>query len=1184
MLTHISLLAQVVSLQPVDAGPDDEVTVIFDATQGYAQLKGASKVYMHHGVVIESASGIEWKYTIGNWGKDDGVGEMTRVPGEADKWQITLSPNIREYFEVPSDFNIFRLAAVFRNNYGSVKGTSAIGEYPWGNVSDNGDYFINLNLKNFVSIIEPFQSETYHQSGDSLTLIAKASENASTISMMIDDGNGYVAVSKVSNTNELAYTYYPTITQKLSIKVIAVINADTVTSEKSHTVVMRSNKEIAALPGGLKPGINYHANDQQKATLVLEAPGKDFAYVVGDFNNWLPLDNYLMKQTPDGEFFWLELDDLVSKTEYVFQYWIDGTIKVGDPYADKVADPWNDKYIPESVYPNLPDYQNTNHGIATVLQTGQQNFEWSASENNWQRPNLDNLIIYELLVRDFLDSHSFTDLSDTLDYLMRLGVNAIELMPVSEFEGNESWGYNPSYYFAPDKYYGTKDDLKTFIETAHQKGIAVIMDMVLNHAYGSNPMVKMYWDPVKNAPATDNPWFNTEYVGFYQWGYDFNHESAYTQAFVDRVNMYWLEEFHVDGFRFDYTKGFTNYSPGGSIDGFDQSRINILKRMADQIRTVDSSAYIILEHWGQAAEENILGSYGMKMWSNRNYDFKLAITGQNTGNFVGLNNPQFVTYFDSHDEQRLTYFALTEGFNKGLYDIQDSLIMMERAKMAAAFNLLQPGTKMIWQFDELGYDVDINYKGRIGVKPLPWGKDGLGYYEDENRQKIYKTYQALLRLREEINPEALSQASTNYKEINATRRLSYDCEGTDLVVIGNFDVKSQTIDPVFSEAGTWFDYFTGEEITVSDVHAHIELAPGEWHVYTSNKLSDGLPGVVNTFDSPVTITPEIFTMDEEIAIEFDASKAWNKGTAGLIDADQVLLQAGLVTIDPNSNEFSHQKSQSMTNIGDQKWRIVLTPADFFDTDEAFKLGMYFTNEDETKLGMGFQNSIIFTHVLSLEPIVRIEPAAFQSNEEISILFDARQGNRRLMGANKVYMHSGVATVASSDPASSAWNHVIGNWGKDDGVGEMTKIQPDIWQINIVPEEYYGISESDFVYWVACVFRSADGTTQSGGAAGEFENGLIDSKGDIFVQNQLKNSINDIEQQEWLYPNPTNGFLNFSRFNNAVSITLMDTYGRPVLVKSIANEQLINVAELKNGIYIYRLETLSNIYMGRLLKR
>jgi pullulanase/glycogen debranching enzyme len=194
--------------------------------------------------------------------------------------------------------------------------------------------------------------------------------------------------------------------------------------------------------------------------------------------------------------------------EYAFQYLVDGEIRIADPYTDKILDPWNDNNIPSSTYPNLKDYptNKTNHAVS-VFQTDQSEFQWQ-NDDDFVQPEQKDLVIYELLIRDFIQNHDYQTLIDTLDYLEDLGINAIELMPINEFEGNSSWGYNPSFYFAPDKYYGTKNDLKSFIDECHRRGIAVIQDMVLNHSYRQSPFVRLYWDSINNRPAINNPWYN----------------------------------------------------------------------------------------------------------------------------------------------------------------------------------------------------------------------------------------------------------------------------------------------------------------------------------------------------------------------------------------------------------------------------------------------------------------------------------------------------------------------------------------------------------------------------------------------------------------------------------------------------------------------------------------------------
>ena len=93
---------------------------------------------------------------------------------------------------------------------------------------------------------------------------------------------------------------------------------------------------------------------------------------------------------------------------------------------------------------------------------------------------------------------------DTLNYLEELGINAIELMPVNEFEGNNSWGYNPSFHMALDKYYGTPEAFKALVDACHARGIAVILDVVYNHVFSQSPLAKLYWDPIAFKPTIDN--------------------------------------------------------------------------------------------------------------------------------------------------------------------------------------------------------------------------------------------------------------------------------------------------------------------------------------------------------------------------------------------------------------------------------------------------------------------------------------------------------------------------------------------------------------------------------------------------------------------------------------------------------------------------------------------------------
>ena len=285
-------------------------------------------------------------------------------------------------------------------------------------------------------------------------------------------------------------------------------------------IIVENGTEV---PAGASDGVTY-TNSGTSAIFNLYAPGKTSVSVIGDFNNWQADAKSNLKNTSDGKRWWVQIDNLDPNQEYAYQFLIDGNLKVADPYCEKILDPNNDNYISSAIYPNLKTYPTgKTTGIVSVMQGNKPTYTWKNASIT--RPDKKNLVIYELHVRDFIAAHDFGTLKDTLNYLSGLGVNAVELMPVNEFEGNLSWGYNPSFYFAHDKYYGTKNALKAFIDECHARGMAVILDMVLNHSFGQSPMVQMYFDTANNRPAANNPWFNAVPTHTYNVGYDFNHES-----------------------------------------------------------------------------------------------------------------------------------------------------------------------------------------------------------------------------------------------------------------------------------------------------------------------------------------------------------------------------------------------------------------------------------------------------------------------------------------------------------------------------------------------------------------------------------------------------------------------------------------------------------------------------------
>ncbi|MFT6321026.1 MAG: hypothetical protein ACJAT4_001955, partial [Granulosicoccus sp.] len=337
--------AQMITLSPSGAGPDDHAILILDAAEGNGELIGASKVYLHHGVITDGPTSTSWQYVIGNWGADDGIGEMTPVAGETDKWQIDFTPSIRDYYGVPANEDIFRLSLVFRSADGNTKATLAPGNYGWGTVAANLDIYFNLNSGDYVTINTPSGDSEFLSSGQPISISGSASNEVSSMKIWVDEGSGFEEKASVTTGTSITHTYVPPASGLIQIKITATINGFDFETAKDYAVTILQPVVVEDLPANVKAGINYDAADASKVTLVLEAPNKDYVFVVGDFNNWVALDDYQMKKTPNGQYFWLEVMGLTPSQPYVFQYWVEDDVKVGDPYAEQTADPWNDQWI-----------------------------------------------------------------------------------------------------------------------------------------------------------------------------------------------------------------------------------------------------------------------------------------------------------------------------------------------------------------------------------------------------------------------------------------------------------------------------------------------------------------------------------------------------------------------------------------------------------------------------------------------------------------------------------------------------------------------------------------------------------------------------------------------------------------------------------------------------------------------
>ena len=837
--------AQIVWTEPAFPTVDDQVTLYYNSALGNGEVQGVVPVYIHTGVITSNSNGpSDWQNVQTSWGTADPNAVMNPEGNGVHSFDfngVTLS----EYYQLDPDETVESLAMVFRNSNGTLVGRN----------SDGSDIFYEVSSGSFsTSIQTPENGYALLEIGESYEVLGLASESCD-LSLLI---NGTVVAE--AEGLELSYTFEATEGGQFNLELIGDNGSQTAQDQASLTVLPEA--PIIGWPAaGSEDGIHYPTSTS--AFLQLHAPGKEFVFVVGDFNDWQLSFDYLMTQTPDGNKHWLEIEGLEAGNSYRFHYHImPDDMRVADPYSEIVLDPWNDQWIPESTFPDLMPFPNmlTENTPVSVLTPGAPEFNWT--DGDFDRPDKASLVIYELLVRDFTEERNYQTILDTLDYLDRLGINAIELMPINEFNGNDSWGYNPTFYQALDKAYGTPESFKALVDACHERGIAVILDVVLNHADYPNPFLKMYWNQDDFQPAADNPWFNEVSPSPETWFFDWNHDSPATKYFMKRTLKYWVDEYHIDGYRLDFSKGMTQ-TPG-NVWGYDQARINLLNEYAQHVWADEPDVYMILEHWVDLSENQSLVNSGFMVWANATHDYSEAVMGYASDlswasyQNQSMSNPGVVSYPESHDEERMMYKSLEYGNGDGSYQVSDLNTALHRIEAIQCFNLLLPGPKMLWQFEELGYDysintcsdgVTINDDCRTSAKPVRWD-----YRDVPERYRIHQVISGLCELK--INhPDPFQTTNYNWDVGGYGKRLHLNGSTMNAVVVANFRVTELSMIPGFQHTGTWWDYFTGEAIQVDDVSAFMSFAPGEYHVYVDQEL-----------DFPASVPPVLENESADYAI------------------------------------------------------------------------------------------------------------------------------------------------------------------------------------------------------------------------------------------------------------------------------------------------------------------------------
>lgn len=539
----------------------------------------------------------------------------------------------------------------------------------------------------------------------------------------------------------------------------------------------------------------------------LFAPYNKGASLVGSFSNW---EEIPMEKDKDGYFRTsVDLEDGVYQYKFRVQSksWFfepDQWVEVNDPYATDIDDPTQNCIV------RIKDGER-------IVDT----YVWQHDDK--PLPPDHELVIYEMHVGDFSGGENdpyprgnYQHVIEKLDYLCELGINAIELMPVKEYPGDHSWGYNPRYFFATESSYGSTEGLKKLIDECHGRGIRIIMDGIYNHSESESPLTQIdhdYW--YHHSPRDpDNNWgpeFNYEH-------YDENLEIKPAWKFIGDTVRFWISEYHIDGIRYDAARQIANYD-------FMHWIVEEAKKTAGT-----KPFYSIAEHIPETPSITNVDGPMDGCWHDSFYHclkehicgdafdlerLKDVIDCKRQG-FMGATN--VINYLSNHDHDRL----MVELANREIFDEE----AFKRVKMGVALMVTAIGVPLVWMGEEFG-----EYK----PKTIESAKIDWTLLSHDHNRGLSEYYKGLIALRkgnhalytENIhffheNPEAKVLAYTRWND-----------EGSRVVVIANFSDQFLAGYCVsdFPENGTWHEWTGNYDVETGDNNLITDLGGYEAKVF-----------------------------------------------------------------------------------------------------------------------------------------------------------------------------------------------------------------------------------------------------------------------------------------------------------------------------------------------------------------
>jgi 1,4-alpha-glucan branching enzyme len=541
----------------------------------------------------------------------------------------------------------------------------------------------------------------------------------------------------------------------------------------------------------------------------LFAPYNNGVALVGSFSDWQEVP---MQKGEDGYFrTTVDLED----GEYGYKFRVQSKSWFFEP------DQWVDVTDPYAT--NVDGKSESENGIVRIKDGKRVVDDYVWQHDDVPLPADRELVIYELHVADFSGGEpdryvrgQYKHVIEKLDYLVELGINAVELMPIKEYPGDYSWGYNPRHFFATETSYGETSGLKRLIDECHGRGIRVIMDGIYNHSEASAPLTQIdhdYW--YHHEPRDpDNNWgpeFNYEH-------YDEKLETYPARRFIGDTVRFWVEEYHIDGIRYDAARQIANYDFMHWIVGQAKQTAsmkpfyNIAEHIPEtpSITNVDgpmdgcwhdSFYHCILEH--------ICGdTFDLER-------LKDAIDAKRQG-FMGATN--IVNYLTNHDHNRV------------MAELGDREILgaeaFRRVRLGVAILMTAMGVPLVWMGEEFG---EFKHKTQDQAK-IDW-KLMMG---DDNKS-LFEYYKGLVSLRKQN--QALYTENVEFIHENAEAKVlaysRWNEEGSRVVVVTNFsdDFLAGYTVPGFPENGTWHEWTGNYDLEAGDHKLMTDLGPFEAKVF-----------------------------------------------------------------------------------------------------------------------------------------------------------------------------------------------------------------------------------------------------------------------------------------------------------------------------------------------------------------